>query len=273
MTPAYDRRHPGLGGYGKRFASLYNRDMAKKGRIFDGVLNLNKPVGITSARALDRFRRITNVRKSGHSGTLDPLASGVLVICMGRATKLVERIMDQPKVYAATARLDVVSETHDADAEMTPMPDAAPPRRDDLLTALAEFEGRIEQTPPAFSAVKVDGQPAYKLARGNKPVKLKPRAVTVYWLAVSRYAWPEIEFELCCGRGTYVRSLIRDLARRLDTGGCLTRLERRAVGPYRLDAAITLDELSAVPLETVAVDFDTASEGLRQPAVIPPRPQ
>ena len=246
--------------------------MARKGRAFDGLLNLNKPSGITSARALDQVRRITNVRKSGHSGTLDPLASGVLVICMGRATKLVERIMDQPKVYAATARLDVTSETLDADAELTPVPVADPPDPQTLVEAVRGFEGPIEQTPPAFSAVKVNGQPAYKLARRNKPVKLKPRAITIYWLKVSRYAWPEIDLEMCCGRGTYVRSLIRDLGERLGTGGCLTRLVRRAVGPYHLDAAITPDELTTVPLDAVAIAFEAACEVLNRPPVIPARP-
>ncbi len=247
--------------------------MAKKGRVFDGVLNLNKPTGITSARALDQVRRIAGVRKSGHSGTLDPMASGVLVICMGRATKLVEKIMDQPKIYAATARLDVTSRTFDADAELEPVPDAAPPDDAALLAAAAGFEGRIEQTPPAFSAVKVKGQPAYKLARRNKPVELKARRVCIYWLHVSRYAWPEIDFELCSGRGTYVRSLIRDLGQRLGTGGCLTRLERRAVGPYHLDAAVTPDELGKLSLQAVAIDFDAASETLNHPPVIPSRPR
>ncbi|MBN1341463.1 MAG: tRNA pseudouridine(55) synthase TruB [Phycisphaerae bacterium] len=247
--------------------------MAGKGRPFDGLLNLNKPSGITSARALDRVRRITNVRKSGHSGTLDPMASGVLVICMGRGTKLTERLMDQPKVYAATARLDVTSDTFDADAEVRAVPVAEPPDEHTLGAALREFEGRVEQVPPIFSAIKIGGRPAYKLARENVPVRLEARVVSVYWLCLSRYEWPEVDFELCCGRGTYVRSIVRDLGERLGTGGCLTRLERRAVGPCHVTGAITLEKLRDTPLETAAIDLQTARKLLDAPPVIPPRPQ
>lgn len=248
--------------YGNRFESGYNRGMPRNKRIFDGVLSLNKPPGITSARALDCVRRATNVRKSGHSGTLDPMATGVLVICMGRGTKLVEKIMDQPKVYSATARLDMISETLDADSELQPVPGATAPTESDLLAAVAGFVGEIDQTPPAYSAVKINGQPAYKLARKKKPVKLEPRRVHVYGLSVSRYAWPEVDLEMCCGRGTYVRSLIADLGERLGTGGCMMRLERRAVGPFNIEASVTLDELSQIPLESVAVDLETANKML-----------
>jgi tRNA pseudouridine55 synthase len=259
--------------YGKRSAPSYNRGMPRRTRTFDGLLNLNKPAGISSARALDRVRGITRVRKSGHSGTLDPLATGVLVICMGRATKLVERLMNQPKVYRGVARLDVTSETLDGGSELQPVRQATPPTEGELAAALREFEGPIEQTPPPYSALKIKGRPAYKLARKNEPLELEARPVMVYWLCLARYSWPEVEFEMCCGRGTYVRSLVRDLGERLATGGCLTSLERRAIGPYHIDAAVTLDELAGIPLEVVAVDFDAAEQMLSRPVEIPAKPR
>lgn len=259
--------------YGTGHQRYYNRGVAKSRNTFDGLLNLNKPPGISSGKALDRVRGITGVRKSGHSGTLDPLASGVLVICMGRGTKLVEKLMDQPKRYTAVARLDVTSASHDAETAFEPVAVVSPPSRDEVLAALKEFEGDIEQVPPIFSALKIDGRCAYTLARNNKAVELKARRVRVYWLHLRRYEWPEVEFEMCCGRGTYVRSLVRDLGLRLGAGGCLKKLDRVAVGPYHIDGAVTLDELRKVPLELVAIGFEAALETLNQPPVIPQRPE
>lgn len=251
--------------YGVPSPAEYNRGMKHKGIPFDGIVNLYKPAGITSARALDRVRRITNVRKSGHSGTLDPMACGVLVVCMGKATKLVEQIMDLPKVYAATARLDLVSDTHDADGETKPVEIARPPERDAVASAMASSLGTILQTPPRYSAVKVGGRAAYKLARQGETVRLDAKPVTVYSLEVLRYEWPELDFELSCGRGTYVRSIVRDLGERLEVGGCLTRLERRAVGPFTVEQAVTLDALQASSLGEAAIDIEEARRLLAQP--------
>ncbi len=244
----------------------------KKGRLFNGLLNVNKPAGISSARCLDHVRRATQVRKSGHTGTLDPMASGVLVVCMGKGTKLVEKIMDQPKVYAATARLDVISETHDTGSDLAEVPGLEPVDEGELRAAAARFKGLIQQRPPIYSAVKIQGRPAYKLAREGKPVELAPRPVVVYWMHVSRYAWPEVDFEVCCGRGTYIRSIVRDLGETLGAGGCLTRLERHAVGPFRIEAAVGPDELANVPLGMVAVDYESAVEILSQPPDVPDPP-
>ena len=225
----------------------------------DGIINLDKPTGITSAKALYRVRSITRQRKSGHAGTLDPGASGVLVLCLGKATKLVESIMDQPKVYRAKARLDVTSESFDSDRPLVPVEVAAVPSPERLQEACKPFEGQIEQIPPRISAVKVGGQPAYKRARRNEPVELAPRPARIYWLHVYRYAWPDLDFELCCGRGTYVRSLIRDLGATLCTGGCLTSLIRTRVGPFTLESsplnnatATSRDNGATIPRENVA---------------------
>jgi len=241
----------------------------------DGVINLNKPTGITSAKALYRVRKITRVRKSGHAGTLDPGAAGVLLLCLGKATKLVEALMDQPKVYRATARLDVTSESFDRDRPPIDVPVAAVPDAEGVRAACGRFEGAIEQVPPAISAVKVGGRPAYKRSRAGETLELKARTVQVYWLHVRRYEWPTIDFELACGRGTYVRALIRDLGTALGTGGCLTALARTAIGPFRLAEAHSFADLeSADGQEDYLIPLQRARDLLAQrPVPIPPRPE
>lgn len=241
----------------------------------DGIINLNKPTGITSAKALYRVRKITRVRKSGHAGTLDPAADGVLVLCLGKATKLVEALMDQPKLYRAAARLDVTSESFDSDRPLVDVPVAAAPDEDTVRAACRHLEGAIEQVPPAISAVKIGGQPAYKRNRAGQTLELRARTVQVHWLHVHRYQWPTIDFELACARGTYVRALIRDLGMALGTGGCLTALTRTAVGPFRLADAHTFAELeNAVDPEDYLIPLARARRVLAErPVPIPARPQ
>jgi len=240
----------------------------------DGIINLNKPTGITSAKALYRVRSITGERKSGHAGTLDPAATGVLVLCLGKATKLVESIMDQPKVYRATARLDVTSESFDCDRPLRPVAVASIPTRDAVRAACVAFEGTMEQTPPQISAVKVGGVPAYKRKAADGPLTLAARLVTIYWLHIHAYAWPTIEFEMCCGRGTYVRSLIRDLGERLGVGGCLTSLTRTRVGPFSAESAWSIEALgNAAEAGEYLMALEPARKALARDAVtIPPRP-
>lgn len=209
----------------------------------DGLINLYKPVGLTSAVALQRARRITGQRKSGHAGTLDPAAEGVLILCLGRATKLVERLMDLPKAYRATARLDQTSPGYDSERDVTPVDVAHIPDESAVRAALSSFVGEIQQVPPALSAVKVGGRPAYRLSREGKPPSLGARSVRVYQTTLWSYNWPCVDFEVACGRGTYIRALIRDLGAALQTGGCLTRLVRTAVGPWTAEAAWTLERL------------------------------
>lgn len=213
----------------------------------DGLINLYKPVGLTSAVALQRARRITGQRKSGHAGTLDPAAEGVLILCLGRATKLVESLMDLPKVYRATARLDQTSPGYDSERDVTPVAVERIPDEAAVRAALSRFVGEIQQVPPALSAVKVGGRPAYRLSREGKPPELAARPVRIYQTTLWSYNWPCVEFEVACGRGTYIRALIRDLGVALQTGGCLTRLVRTAVGPWTADAAWTLERLEQAP--------------------------
>lgn len=219
----------------------------------DGLLILDKPAGITSAKALYRVRSILKQRKSGHAGTLDPAATGVLILCLGKATKLVERLMGLPKEYVATARLDVTSSSFDSDRETVPVQVPRVPTDEEVRAACAAQVGTIFQTPPAVSAIKIGGRAAYKLERAGKPPTLSPRPVRIDRLTVTRYAWPELDFELVCGRGTYVRAIIRDLGTALGTGGCLTSLRRTQIGPFHVETAFTISCLGTMgdPWEAV----------------------
>ena len=242
--------------------------------IVDGLIILDKPKGITSAKALYRVRKITRQRKSGHGGTLDPGATGVLILCLGKATKLTESIMDHPKVYRATARLDFTSESLDSDSPLEPVEVPAVPTLTQIHAAARGLEGEIMQAPPAISAVKIGGVPAYRRARQGRPIDPAPRPVRVYWLHIHGYRYPELEFEMCCGRGTYVRSLIRDWGRAVGAGGCLTSLARTRIGPFGLEEAHSFEALEAstdplrclVPLEAARSLLATEHVG------IPPRP-
>ncbi len=241
----------------------------------EGVINFHKPVGVTSAKALYRVRRIVGQRKSGHSGTLDPGASGVLVLCLGRGTKLVERIMDHPKVYRATARLDVTSESFDSDRPLLPVEVVRVPTRDEVLRAAAGFEGDIEQVPPAVSALKIGGVPSYRRVLRGQTVEPAARRVRIDWLFVHAYDWPTVEFSMCCGRGTYVRSVIRDLGRTLGVGGCLTGLVRLRVGPFALAEAWTVEAMEAAPgPEAYVIPLEESVRRLDPDAIaIPSRPR
>jgi tRNA pseudouridine55 synthase len=208
----------------------------------DGLLVLDKPAGLTSRAALDRaarwFPRGTRV---GHTGTLDPLATGVLVLCLGSATRLAEYVQRMRKTYRSVFRLGARSDTDDADGTITPVAGATPPDLAAVQAGLTAFVGAIAQTPPAHSAAKVAGQRAYDLARRGQEVDLQPRTVQVYRIEILRYAYPELEVEVDCGKGTYIRSLARDLGEQLGCGGLVQVLRRTRVGPFRAEEAVPLD--------------------------------
>lgn len=210
-----------------------------------GLLNINKPQGVTSRDVVNSVQRILRGVKVGHAGTLDPLATGVLVVCVGPATRLVEYVQRMRKQYSATFLLGKTSDTEDIEGQVMELAEPPCPSRSEIEAALPAFIGEIEQRPPAYSALKVSGRRAYELARKGRQVELQPRQITVHDITASRYAYPELELQITCGSGTYVRSLGRDLAQTLGTGAVMSALERTAIGGFRVEDAVAPDELSA----------------------------
>ncbi|MGL4512617.1 MAG: tRNA pseudouridine(55) synthase TruB [Lacipirellulaceae bacterium] len=210
-----------------------------------GLLNLDKPAGFTSRDAVNRVQRLVRPAKVGHAGTLDPIATGVLVVLIGPATRLTDHVQRQPKRYRATFLLGRTSPSDDTELPAVELVGAPVPTLAAIEAALPRFLGDIQQAPPAYSAIKVGGQKAYDLARKGRPPDLAPRGVTIHTLGVVRYDYPELVLDVSCGSGTYVRALGRDLAVALGTGAVMSALVRTAIGPFTLDAAIdprTLDE-------------------------------
>jgi tRNA pseudouridine55 synthase len=208
-----------------------------------GLLVVDKPAGPSSMDVVRRVRRAAGGVKTGHAGTLDPLATGVLICCLGGATRSVDRLMNLPKVYEAHVDLSAFTSTDDREGQREEVAVARPPAREQVEAACASLVGVIEQAPPAFSAVHVKGQRAYKLARRGQAVDLPARPVRIDAVEVLSYAWPMLSLRITCGRGTYIRSLARDIGKRLGTGGHLAALRRTAVGPYTLEQALPLDQL------------------------------
>jgi len=213
-----------------------------------GILILDKPAGISSARAVDRVKRLLpRGTKIGHAGTLDPFATGVLLLLVGKATKQCEALMGQRKGYEATVKFGATTPTEDPESAEEPWPGAADRgptlALDHVRAAAVPLVGQILQRPPAFSALKIAGQRAYDLARAGTPVAPEPRQVTVYSLDVLDFAWPTCRMRLECGRGTYVRSLARDLGEALEVGGYLTQLRRTFIGAYHVDQSVTIEKL------------------------------
>ena len=213
------------------------------GRIF-GLLNIDKPGGPTSHDLVAAVRRGTRVKKVGHAGTLDPLATGVLVLCLGPATRLSEYVMRSRKRYRARVHFGVVTDTYDAQGEIVARSDALPERAA-VEAALADFRGAIEQVPPMYSAIKRGGRKLYELARAGQDVERPPRAVTVYRLALLDWQPPFATLDVECSPGTYIRSLAHDLGQALGCGAHLAALQRRASGRFRVEDAVPWDEFRA----------------------------
>jgi tRNA pseudouridine55 synthase len=216
----------------------------RKGLDIDGWIVLDKPLGLSSATAANRVRGILEARKAGHGGTLDPLATGILPVALGEATKTVAWCQDGAKSYRFTIRWGENRDTDDAEGAVTASSPARP-GADQIAAALKGFIGAIHQLPPRYSAVKVDGKRAYDLARAGKVPSLRPRRVVIERLELVDMPDPDhATFELDCGKGTYVRALARDLAAVLGTCGYVAALRRTRVGPFRLDQAISLETLA-----------------------------
>lgn len=215
-----------------------------------GVLNVNKPAGVTSRDVVNTIQRIVRPLKLGHAGTLDPMATGVLLICLGKATRLIPILQSSPKTYVAEFTLGQTSNTDDStgDVQSTEWSDA-PISRESLETALSSFVGDIQQVPPQFSAVKVNGQRAYAKARQGEELELRAKTVTVHDICVAAYEWPVVTLTIRCGSGTYIRSIARDLGQKLGCGGLMSSLQRTRIGQFSVAAAINADDVTEETLE------------------------
>lgn len=208
-----------------------------------GFLCVDKPHGMTSRSVVNRIARHVKSLRVGHAGTLDPLATGVLVVAIGRATKLISHVQRMQKQYVAGFELGKISDTEDSTGNVTVVDGAAAPPRDELERACGEFVGRVMQRPPAYSALRVNGQRAYDLARKGQPVQLQERPIDILRIDVLDYRYPELKLGVTCGSGTYIRSLGRDVGERLACGALMNRLQRTAVGVFRIQDAVPIDEL------------------------------
>lgn len=212
-----------------------------------GFLNINKPQGITSHDVVARVRRALAVKKVGHAGTLDPMATGVLIVCLGNATRLSEYVMDATKGYSATVHLGVETDTYDAEGRVLYEHDTSGITRAEVERLLPLFTGDIQQVPPMFSAIKQGGRKLYELARDGKVVERQPRDVTIHSLTISCWSPPHFSLDVSCSAGTYIRSLAHDIGASLGVGASLSALERTSSGNFRVQDALSLDDLLADP--------------------------
>ncbi|MGB0732434.1 MAG: tRNA pseudouridine(55) synthase TruB [Pontibacterium sp.] len=238
----------------------------KRGRAIDGIFLLNKPQGISSNAALQRVKRIYGAAKAGHTGALDPLATGMLPVCLGEATKFSHYLLDADKCYITTATLGIRTDSSDADGQVIeekPVPEDL--SADDVKALLAKhFDGEIEQVPSMFSALKFNGQPLYKLARQGIKVEVKPRKVTIYSIELLDFRGTEIDLKVHCSKGTYIRSIVEDLGLYIGCGAHVSMLHRLDAGPYKADKMITFEQLETLsepqeenePIESIQARLD-----------------
>ena len=217
----------------------------RSGRNVRGILLLDKPTGITSNDALQQVKRLYKAQKAGHTGSLDPLADGLLPICFGEATKISAYLLDADKHYWVRVKLGVTTTTADSEGDVLETRPVDGISKDDLRQAVTRFQGEIQQIPPMYSALKHKGERLYKLAREGKEVEREPRNITIHRIEMSRFELPEFELEVHCSKGTYVRTLAEDIGELLGCGAHVVTLRRTGVGPYGVDGMVgmaTLEE-------------------------------
>ena len=244
----------------------------RRGRALDGILVLDKPHGVSSNRALQMAKRLYGAAKAGHTGSLDPLATGVLPLCFGEATKFSQYLLDADKAYESTFVLGVATATGDAEGEVLATVDASAVTEADVAAALEAFRGEIEQIPSMYSALKHQGQPLYKLARQGKEVERKARRVVIKQLELRGFrsgVKAEVDVYLECTKGTYVRSIAEDLGSMLSCGGHVSRLRRTRAGAFGIEDSVTMATLEALhaneriaDMDALLLSADAAVEGL-----------
>jgi tRNA pseudouridine55 synthase len=240
--------------------------MMQEFTALDGALLIDKPAGMTSHDVVDEIRRHFGIKKVGHCGTLDPNATGLLIIVLGKATKLSERLMSDDKVYEGTIKFGESTDSFDSDGELVASLPVPPITIDELNKLAAEFVGDVMQTPPMVSAVKKGGVPLYKLARKGIEVQREPRLIHIYTFKFSKYEEPMAQFSLACTKGTYVRSIAHELGQKVGCGAHLVQLSRVKSGKFELSQATPLDKvlsLSEAELERQVIPFLTLAQGTK----------
>jgi tRNA pseudouridine55 synthase len=217
--------------------------------LMDGILNINKTTGMTSHDVVVSIRRLLKQKRVGHAGTLDPAASGVLPICIGKGTRVAEYLSESGKAYRAEIVFGVETDTYDSEGAIVRTASAADLTRAQIEQALQHFTGQQMQLPPRYSAIKLQGQPAYKLARAGEDITLKPRPITIYRLEVINWLAPRLTLAVECSKGTYIRSLAHDIGEQLGCGAYLAALVRTRSGPFSLAESITLEQLAGAVAE------------------------
>lgn len=229
----------------------------KRGRAVHGILLLDKPVGVTSNQALQRVRRLYDAARAGHTGSLDPLATGLLPICLGEATKISAFLLDADKEYRFTVRLGEITDSGDADGTVLETRSVGAVNEGDVERALAPLRGDIMQVPPMHSAVKQGGQPLYRLAHRGVEVAREARPATIYRFDLCRIAGRDVELRVQCSKGTYVRTLAMEVGEALGPGGHIVALRRTAAGPFDDGGMVTMDRLEAVAAESGTAALDS----------------
>jgi tRNA pseudouridine55 synthase len=238
---------------------------SRRGQVLDGVLLLDKPEGLSSNHALQRAKRALDARKAGHTGTLDPFATGLLVCCLGRATKIAGSMLNADKGYVATLRFGEETDSGDLTGNIVFTADTGfnGTTKSQLEDALKGFRGELQQIPPMYSALKRDGKPLYEYARQGIELDRPPRAVTIYKLELLSFTGLEAQIVVQCSKGTYIRTLAQDIGRQLGCGAHLTALRRISVGPFNLDDAVELEALQAMSApQTTLIALDALPAGL-----------
>jgi len=226
----------------------------------DGFLCVDKPQGVTSRYVVNQVQRLVRPAKVGHAGTLDPLGTGVLVVALGRATRLVRYVQQMAKTYQASFLLGKTSDTEDVTGQLVDCPVGEPPTTAQVVAVCRQFVGQTLQRPPAFSALKVDGKRSYDLARAGKIIVLKERPIVIDRIEVTRYSFPQLDVEVECGSGTYIRSLGRDIGDALECGAVLSHLRRTRIGRFCVEQAVTLEPIDSA--DAVKAALQPAKNGV-----------
>ena len=238
----------------------------------DGIFNINKPSGVTSTEVVRKIKRLTGIKKVGHAGTLDPLATGVLPICVGKATRIIEYLIDQDRSYRGIINLGIETDTFDREGSIVTENNGYKiPSRVEVINALSLFIGDIEQTPPMYSAIKINGERLYDLARKGVNLELEPRLVKVFDISLLDWNHPSLDIKIHCGKGFYVRSLANDLGRELGAGAYLHRLTRLKHGPFFIEDSVEYNSIEKIFDEDrwsdIIMDVDSAITHLPKIAV------